>query len=157
MNPKKFRLNLNSLWGSDKSSPQSDIQLTDPSTNLETNTENTCSVFNAFFAGVATKIQHDIPTLSATESSKLKQISIAENITPPHFPFRFDDVSTDLLKEIISGIDNYKSSGLPEITSKLFKISIKILMTIFRHILNLSMRMGIFPDDWKNSVITPLH
>lgn len=54
-------------------------------------------------------------------------------------------------------IDNYKSSGLIDITSRLFKNSIKILFSQFKHILNLSLCTGIFPEEWKKSVVTPLH
>lgn len=156
-NPKIFWSNLNSLWGSDKTGSQSDIILNDPYTNTETRKDESCSTFNTCFSKIASKIQQDIPTLSDNEKTRLNHIAKPNNTAPPPFPFRFNDIPTDTLKQIISGIDNYKSSGLPEITSKLFKITIKILMPIFRHILNLSLRTSIIPDDWKNSVNTPLH
>lgn len=161
-NPKKFWLNLNSLWGSTSTASnnhQTDTLLIDPLTSEKCSKDQASTVFNKFFSEIAVNIQEKIPPISKVEQNALNRASKSSHVGMhvPHYPFRFDDVPSDTLKHIISKIDNYKSSGLADITSRLFKYSIKILFTQFKHILNLSLRSGIFPDDWKKSIVTPLH
>lgn len=57
---------------------------------------------------------------------------------------------------LIKQIETHKNSGIPNVSSSLFKTSIKILISQFRFLLNLCLDTAIFPDKWKESIITPL-
>lgn len=61
------------------------------------------------------------------------------------------------LKSLIRNIEVHKSSGIEGISSSIFKVTIKILFTQFRFLFKLALHTGIFPDAWKQAIITPLH
>lgn len=80
-NPKKFWLNLNSLWGS-SSSPtdrQTETLLIDPATKEKCSKEKTSTVFNKFFSEIAVTIQDNIPAITHNETISLAR---ATNSSP---------------------------------------------------------------------------
>lgn len=156
-NPKKFWDNLLKLWGKSKSRGQKNLYLTDPSTGQNADDEDVPILFNKFFCSIALEIQSNIPHLTPNEKHKLHN---ATNDTSPtkscnnqSNEFSFRDLTNN---EVIKRIENHKSSGVPEITSKMFKITAKILVPQFRFLFNLCLRTSTFPTKWKNSVVTPL-
>lgn len=155
-NPKKFWLNLNKLWGDKKSKTTNDLLLTKAQTNEKCNKTETCDIFNQFFTSVAKDIQESIPQLNRAEKTYLDEIT-AEQTSSLNFSFTFSDVSYDELKRILKKIDNYKSSGIEKMTSKIRKTTLLILISQFKFIINLALRTSIFPKKWKEALVTPLY
>lgn len=113
-------------------------------------------MFNIFFTSIATNIQNTIQPLNALEKSKLDDLT-DEPSRLSSTTFSFHDISYDELKILVNEIDSYKSSGFELISSKLTKITFKISIKHFRFILNLAIRTSIFPDRWKETIVTSLH
>ena len=61
----------------------------------------------------------------------------------------------DVIKHV-KEINIYKSSGLPNINSRLLKDGVMALIDQFTFVLNLSLKTGIVPDTWKLGTITPI-
>ena len=50
----------------------------------------------------------------------------------------------------------YKSSGIPDISSKLLKDGFLALIAQLNFTMNLSLKKGIFPDVWKVATVRPI-
>lgn len=155
-NPKKFWLNLNKLWGDKRSKPINDLLLAKSDTGGKCNSNETCNIFNTFFTSIAHDIQLKIPPLNNDEKAYLDNLTF-EQPKLLNSTFSFNDVSYDELKRILRKIDNYKSSGIDKITSKILKTTFLILICQFKFIINLALRTSIFPKKWKEALVTPLH
>ena len=91
--------------------------------------------------------------------------SLASNMTDPWLYngyvfdcILFDDfhIESDELLKLLREIDITKSSAIDNISSRVMKDALIILIDQFKYILNLSFTSGIFPSSWKIAQITPL-
>ena len=91
--------------------------------------------------------------------------SLAANMTDPwlYTGYVFDcilyddfHIENDELLKFLREIDITKSSAIDNISSRVIKDALIILIDQFKYILNLSFSTGIFPDSWKIAQITPL-
>ena len=89
---------------------------------------------------------------------------LAETHTSPWTYFgeteltHIDDINTDSDEVILlcREIENLKSSGLDDISSRLCKDAFLVLSEQLTHMFNCSLRKGIFPDEWKSAKVVPL-
>lgn len=72
------------------------------------------------------------------------------------YSFRFSEICYTKLKLLVKKIEIHKNSGLHNLSSHLFKTSMKILLPQFRFLLNLALTSGIFSQAWKETTVTPL-
>ena len=70
------------------------------------------------------------------------------------FKFRF--VPLTVIEKYINKIDITKSSGIPGISTRLFKDAFRVLSVELTHIINESLDQSIFPDAWAVGTITPI-
>ena len=91
--------------------------------------------------------------------------SLASNMTDPwlYNGYMFDCIlhdnfyiENDELLKLLREIDITKSSAIDNISSRVMKDALIILIDQFKYILNLSFTSGIFPSSWKIAQITPL-
>lgn len=78
--------------------------------------------------------QESISPLTTTEKQSLSN-SCSSVIPPIIEQFSFHDIEYEELKLLIKKIETHKSSGLPGISSWLFKTTMKILIPQFRFFL----------------------
>ena len=71
---------------------------------------------------------------------------------------QFSSVECDLtfLKKSIGKIDISKSSGVQDISSEVLKHTFETLPYHLLHLVNLIIRKNIFPDSWKQAIVSPL-
>ena len=69
-----------------------------------------------------------------------------------------DNIQTDSEEVILlcREIENLKSSGMDDISSRICKDAFLALPDQLTHLFNCSLDMGIFPDEWKSAKIVPL-
>ena len=60
------------------------------------------------------------------------------------------------VRKLINDIDITKSSGIDKILSKCLKDALLSLNSQLPHILEMSLKFGMFPDSWKIATIVPL-
>ena len=67
--------------------------------------------------------------------------------------FTLTETTDDILKLINSLLLN-KASGLDGISCRLLKEATSIVAPSLTHIINLSITIGIFPDEWKLAIVS---
>ena len=65
-------------------------------------------------------------------------------------------LSNEDVDKLVKNINIYKSSGLPDINSRLVKDAFLVLIEQLTFVLNLSLKTGTFPDAWKLATVTPI-
>lgn len=50
-----------------------------------------------------------------------------------------------------------KASGLDGVSCRLLKVGARIVISSLTHTINLSIKYGIFPDEWKIARVSPIH
>jgi hypothetical protein len=69
-------------------------------------------------------------------------------------------ISPDTEKEVVSMAKNLKNkltAGYDDIPKSLVKQCIQFIKGPLTHIYNLSLRLGVFPNEWKAAKVNPLH
>ena len=105
--------------------------------------------FNNFFSEVADKIVSEIPPTSVDFNNFLP------HDTPNTFEFRH--VNTESVGEIVQSLESKTSLDINGVSTLLVKKCAAHILTPLTHILNLSLRDGIFPDSLKISRVCPIH
>ena len=71
-----------------------------------------------------------------------------------NFSFRF--IPLDIVEKYVNSIDISNSSGITDISSKLIRDVFKVLTVELSFIINESLRLEVFPNDWALGSITPI-
>lgn len=61
------------------------------------------------------------------------------------------------MDRVISKIEIHKNSGIKDISTYLLKVSFKTLLPQLLHIFNNSITKGLFLQQWKTTIVTPLY
>ena len=142
-NPKKFWKNITSIFPS-KAGKANSIWLKDQVTKGDIESVNTASYINKFFTNIG-------PELVKKHNRRWEYYgeTLGDSINP--FNTNLQEV-TLLCKEI----NNMKSSGIDELSSRLCKDAFLVLGHQLVHMFNCSLNSGVFPEKWKNAKIIPL-
>ena len=103
---------------------------------------------NDHFTNVAQVLAQDIPVVDVNPESYLK---------PTDHSFSLQIPSVDIVSNVLSKIDEKKSTGLDMIPSKLLKMAANIVAPSLTSIFSKSILTGIYPNDWKTAKVTPRH
>ena len=74
-----------------------------------------------------------------------------------HGPFIIDPVEDDEIVNIINKFEPKMSSGHDGIPTKFVKLSIFSILSPLKHLINLSLITGIFPNDLKIARVMPIY
>ena len=105
--------------------------------------------FNTFFSEVADKIVSNIPPTSMDYESFLPRA--ASNT------FQFQPVNMESVGKVIQSLEPKTSLDINGVSTDLVKKCANYILAPLTHILNLSLRDGIFPDSLKTSRVCPIH
>ena len=108
-------------------------------------------VMNKFFTNKVRQLRQGIP---ANVSDPLK--TLKETMSERTCEFSFKSVDPDKVLTIIRSLKNSKSTGLDNIDTYTIKLVASDILPALTHVLNLSIREGIFPSAWKKSKVVPL-
>ena len=103
--------------------------------------------FNTFFNNIGTQLADALPVTNITPESF---------ITPANSSFEIHTVSIEKVFNLLSTIKVSKATGHDKISPKLLKDSADIIAPSLANIFNQSIKTGIFPDDMKTAVISPI-
>jgi hypothetical protein len=109
--------------------------------------ENIANEFNKFFCGIGPKLAKKIPT---------NKVDHIQYITPCTSRFAFKQTSVEDLTNVLNRMKTNKAEGLDKITTKLLKAAGYTIYESLLYIFNLVLVTGIFPDDLKQSRVTPI-
>lgn len=68
-----------------------------------------------------------------------------------------NQVDTEEILEAIQKVKPKRSVGADSIPSFIVKGCAELFAPLLKHVFNLSLRTGVFPSLWKNSVVVPIH
>ena len=112
-----------------------------------TDPQDIANIFNKFF--VSSQICSEIPR---TKMSPLDYLKIRNANSIFFKPIIFVEI-----QDIISGLDNSKSSGPYSLPVKLLKVLNPQISELLAQIFNESLSVGIFPDKLKSAKVIPIH
>ncbi|CAB4034888.1 Hypothetical predicted protein, partial [Paramuricea clavata] len=145
-NPKEMWKTINKLTGKkSKTTLISEIQHDNQNV---TKPEEIANSLNAHFNEVASNLSKDIPQSSKTAESYL---------TSSNARFNIQNVSLTKVFKLLSTIKTSKSAGHDRISGKLLKDAAEVIAPTLTAIFNASIHAGVFPDDFKTAIISPIH
>ena len=145
----------NEIWKvvKDITNPKRDsnIVLVEDNKTIEDERE-VAEIFNDFFIDKINLLKENIDQSKVEDPcTRLKEKMESKNIT-----FKLKLVSEKMVLKTIKNMKNKKSSGLDEITQEQLKMGADILVIPLTKIINASIAEGVFPDAWKQGVVTPV-
>ena len=90
-------------------------------------------------------------------ASNVEQSSNSPETYLPNCNSQFQNATVIDVHKILSSIDVSKSTGHDGISNKLLKDSADIIAYSLTLIFNTSINTGIFPNDFKTAIISPIH
>ena len=120
------------------------------------------NAFNLHFSSVAAKVLSETKSRevlhSDTRQEALSSVDRFVSLQTPFPPLVSIPLMTEefLIKQL-NDLPNNKAKGADAMNVKLLKHACPHIIPSLRHIYNLSITSGIFPQQWKISKITPVH
>ena len=71
--------------------------------------------------------------------------------------FKFKYVSKIFVEKQLRELKRHKATGIDELPANLLKDCSSEISYPLSFIINLSLRTGVIPSEWKTAVVTPLH
>ena len=102
---------------------------------------------NSHFAEVGPRLDSQLPTSA-------KQFS--DYIGPTEHSFSIKETTRDEVIKLLNALPSNKACGLDGIPSRLLKEGKEIIASSLAYIFNLSIKTGIFPDEWKIAKVVPI-
>ena len=151
--PKKFWNKLNNVIPGNKSRTNEVFNIIDE--NSEALSNDVASTYvNNYFATIGGTLAGDIGPITHTVQQFLNDQQ------PPNFlelnQLKLEVFTLDEVLLEITNINIYKSSGISNISSRIFKDVWQIYPELLSNILNKAMHSGTFPDAWKHGTVVPI-
>ena len=166
-------VNRNDFWKtikpfiSNKNCVQGDNIILREGSDIVTDQQEVCNVFNDFFTNVATNIgfQDMIPTDISKDNlvqhvmDKHAQhpgvIHIQECIS--NNTFAFHHITDDDVLKILNNIDIKKATGYDNLSPRIVKMSAQYIVTFLTHLINKCIDESVFPAQLKNAEISAIY
>ena len=110
--------------------------------------------FNSFFPSV---VQNSIHEPLDNDFIQNSMQNLSSNNSKRTTSFYFKPTLTNEINKIIKSLKPKDSHGYDEISSRILKKSAPCILFPLTYIFNKILRLGIFPDKMKLSIIIPLH
>ena len=111
--------------------------------------------FNKFFKEKVTKLQSTLKVDKNEVMDYAREFMADKGMeTPPKFAFK--TIGTGVINKTIKKLKNTAAEGRDAITTVMLKQFKGTIAPAIRHIVNLSIKTGIYPTPWKTGLITPL-
>ena len=112
-----------------------------------------CTIFNSFFANVATDIGKDCHIDNMEDHPSIQKIK--QNLPTNTPKFSFQPVSGSEINKILSSIDSKKSTGADNIPAKIVKSCISPISGVLANLINTTFQHGKFPSSLKGGPSRP--
>ena len=132
-----------------------DMVIKDEDGNSITKPEELSEFFNNFFKDKVTKLQATLKVDKEAVIDYAKEYMREKGMeTPPDFSFK--TVGTGDINKVIKKLKNTSAQGRDGISTLLLKQFKGAIAPALRHIVNLAIKTGEYPNPWKVGLITPL-
>jgi exonuclease III len=126
----------------------------DNDAGLETNPEIIANHANRFFATIGARLAEDLRVKIGKNDEELCSQRISE---PCDSLFSMVPVTESEISVIVSGLRAGCGGGVDQLGSDVYKRMALELVTPLTHIVNLSLRNGVFPTHCKEAIVIPIH
>ena len=110
------------------------------------------NTFCSFFSNVAAELKNrSLPLINCTWRFMSRTDSKTDKV------FHFEYVSKIFIEKELKSLKRHKATGFDDLPSNLLKDSSCVVSGPLAHIINLSLKSGVVPSEWKTAIITPLH
>ena len=82
-------------------------------------------------------------------------VCFEDYITPTDSSFTLNETHCGIVHRLVSSLRVAKATGLDDISARLLKEACPEIVPSLTHIINLSIRCGYFPDEWKIPKVLP--
>lgn len=116
------------------------------------NSNDIANGFCKFFSTIVSRMKHkSIPLMNFIWRKQKKLVSR----TNKRFQFKF--VSPSEIEKLLKSLKRKKSTGIDNIPANLLKDTASVISASLAHVINLSLRSGVIPRDWKIARTLPLY
>ena len=150
-NPKKFWEQIKSTYPSDKK--QNPVKFTDNDGNFLDN-KNTAKLINDYFTNIGPDLAKITQELAPNADPTIPYDEAIDDIDGPTLDLQYPALE-DLIKKI-NDIKIFKSSGLPLVASKIWKIVFQNNPYLLYNIIKTSIDTKTFPTHWKKATVIPI-
>ena len=119
--------------------------------SLITSPKGLATTMNRYFISKVNRLRQGIPDNNSDPLELLRQTMSRRNCS-----LHLRPVHPDEILKIITNLQNSKSTGLDYIDTYTIKLIAHDILPAITHIVNLSIRDGIFPRSWKSAKVVPL-
>ena len=128
--------------------PTTEINRIDVGDNSSTTPLEISNALNYHLTHIGPRLADNIPKTS---------VSFEDYITPSDSTFTLNETHCGIFHRLVSYLRVDKATGLDGISARLLKEACPEIVPSLTHIINLSIRCGYFPDEWKISKVLPLY
>ena len=156
-NPKKIWDELKTLGYSNKSKEKESIVLEVDNKKIFDNGK-VASVINNFYLNVADSLVKKLPSIEKiydVGSNIFKNYYLSKGVVPSKFKLKC--VSETFVLNELKKLNPSKSTGIDGIKSLFLRDGAEIIANAVTHIINLSIKTGIVPDQLKYAKVKPLY
>ena len=112
--------------------------------------------FNNFFTTVASSLVNKLPQGTGTfGDAHVSSFYQGKGVTPNAFCLK--EVNVDNINIILNSMSANKATGLDDLSPRFVKDGARVIAPMITHIVNMSIRQGIIPDDLKRARVIPIH
>jgi hypothetical protein len=146
-NPKKIWQTLNEILG--KSRKSDSIEKLNINNTVSANATDISNHFNKFFTEIGQQISDNVPPVA-------KQAEDYINYNREIPEMNLQNTTADHVLKTINKLKSKNSSDIQGVTSKMIKFVGREISTPLSHIINLSLRSGLFPNKLKTCRVIPI-
>ncbi|CAB4022158.1 Hypothetical predicted protein, partial [Paramuricea clavata] len=107
--------------------------------------------FNDFFVNIGAKLANEIE-INSTDFTSLQSVPFR-----PDIQFKFSEISTHEVCLQLRNLKTSKSTGIDTIPARALKIAAEIISPSLTWIFNLSIKTGIYVEEWKKAWVLPIY
>ncbi|CAB4022776.1 RNA-directed DNA polymerase from mobile element jockey-like, partial [Paramuricea clavata] len=107
--------------------------------------------FNDFFVNIGAKLANEIE-INSTDFTSFQSVP-----SRPDIQFKFSEISTHEVCLQLRNLKTSKSTGIDTIPARALKIAAEIISPSLTWIFNLSIKTGIYVEEWKKAWVLPIY
>ena len=149
-NPRELWKNLHDVSGKHKIKQAHFI-----SGDLILDPQQAANQFNKFFVGVFENLNGQSQNTTYNDYGKLDKFVLDK--LPTNTYFSIPDITNEFTEKLLLSYDQTKAAGIDGLNARYLRLAAPVIVSSRMKILNLSIRTGVFPDQFKKAKVTPIH
>jgi hypothetical protein len=105
--------------------------------------------FNDFFSNVGSSLAQLLPPTNAPPL-------VNDSVFGAGHEFRLEKVTDSQIESCVAGMRGGSAPGFDNVTALMLKTNLRHLLVPLKHIINLSLEHGVFPENFKTAKVIPL-